>query len=75
MGYHNLVNQTSEPQRIELHYILNAPHSFWLCEPASLVDEEVSVPESSHEPVEVLALTLTCTWLALLENVIRQSVV
>ena len=70
---HNFSYPTSKPQGVELHYILNALRSFWLGELASLVDEEVSVPESSNEPVEVLHRTLTSTWLALLEKVTSRS--
>ena len=65
---------STKPQGVELHFILNTPRSFLFCDPASLVDEEVPVPESSHEPIEVLHLTLTGSWLALLDYVIRRSV-
>ena len=74
MGNHNFCYHTSKPQGVELHYILNTLRFFWLGDTASLVDEEVSVPESSHEPIEVLHRTLTGTWRALLENVIRRTV-
>ena len=70
---HNFSYPTTKPQGVELHYILNALRSFWLVDPAPLVDEEVSVPESSHEPLEVLHRTLTSTSLALLEKVTSHS--